>query len=256
MTASTLEQASAFLRNKNIKQAAKLYLDLIQIDPNNALAYQGLAICHFEVGQFEDAYELAKKALEIDSSLSIPHRISANVFLRRKDLHVYEHELRQAMLKDPGASDLYINLGWFLANTKRIRESISAFQKAVELDPGRWLPHYCLGSAYVRISNHKDALMELRRAYSLKKTFEIRFAFVSLFMSQNWRWLFPLLIAAFFASFVLPLLASLPLAFVIAGLQLLTSIAYFFQGDIKSGIANAILLTMYSFAWVFIKFSA
>lgn len=249
----TLEQASTLLKSKKIKLATKLYRELIQLNPNNALAYQGLATCLYASGRYDDAFDTCQKALELDASLSIPHRIMANIYWNRRKLDSYEQELHNAILKDPDSSDLYMVLGGLLMHKKRTEESISMFQKAVELDPNNWITHHRLSSAYLRLSKRKETFTELRKAYNLKKSFATGFAFISAFMALNWLWLFPLLLAAFFFSLTLPLSISLPFAFIVAGLQLASGISHLSHRDMKNSIISFMLLMIYIFVWLNLK---
>jgi tetratricopeptide (TPR) repeat protein len=247
-----LAQASKLLKDKKVESAANLYRKVLQTDPSNALAHQGLAACYLEDRKLDDAMREAHNALKSDSGLSIPHRILANIYLHSRQFDLYEQELHNIIEKEP-SSDIYITLSGYLLYRKRITESISVLQKATEFDPYNWLLHYYLSIAYLRASQREDAFRELKIAYKMKRNFVASFAFVSTMMAINRTWLLPLLFVVFILSFVLPSLISLPLVLLIVGLQLASGLAHFTLGNIRHGILSLLLLVLYTFIWGSLK---
>jgi arylsulfatase A-like enzyme/Tfp pilus assembly protein PilF len=81
--------------------AARTYQRLLEIDPNNALAYENLGVAQ----------------------------------LQGKDLKAAETSLRKAVALDPSRAGAYTALGVVLASTKRTAEAIEAWRRALALDP-------------------------------------------------------------------------------------------------------------------------
>jgi arylsulfatase A-like enzyme/Tfp pilus assembly protein PilF len=82
-------------------EAARTYARLLEIDPNNALAYENIGVAQ----------------------------------LQGKNLKAAEASLRKAVQLDPNRAGAYTALGVVLASTNRTDEALAAWRRALELDP-------------------------------------------------------------------------------------------------------------------------
>jgi tetratricopeptide (TPR) repeat protein len=127
----------------SLKQAAELYRQAIEKDPNYALAYSGLAETYvlfssYDVAPANDSMPQAKaaalRALEIDDSLAEAHTA----------------------------------LGFYLSNYEWDRDgSEKEYRRAIELKPNYATTHHWLGADLVYLKRFDDSLLELRRAEEL-----------------------------------------------------------------------------------------
>jgi superkiller protein 3 len=92
---------NAFTLAGRTADAARTYSRLLEIDPNNALAYENLG-----VAQLQD-----------------------------KNLKAAEASLRRAVALDPSRAGAHTALGVVLASTNRTAEAIEAWRRALALDP-------------------------------------------------------------------------------------------------------------------------
>lgn len=65
----SINEADNAFREDRFADALKLYDQVINEQPNNALAYQGAADCCLNLREFQGALDFCSKALELDSSL-------------------------------------------------------------------------------------------------------------------------------------------------------------------------------------------
>jgi TolB-like protein len=127
----------------------------IQVDPNYAPAYAGLASLYFNVANYnfalmpsQEAWAKAKaaagKALQIDGTLAAAHASLALVAYQWEwDWSNAEKEFKRALELDPGSSSTYepspaSTYHWYshyLMSVGRTQESFSAGRRALELDP-------------------------------------------------------------------------------------------------------------------------
>ena len=119
----------------------------IAIDPDNALAYAGIADSQCMI--FGAAMQLvpptelaplaraaALKALELDESLAEPHVSLARVlFWHDRDPVGAERELRRAIQVNPNCALAHFISGLQYADLKRTDEAIAELQRALQLDP-------------------------------------------------------------------------------------------------------------------------
>ncbi len=116
----------------------------IDVDPNYALAYDGLSYAY---GLNDDylfspsdampkAKEAAKKALELDDTLPEAHTEMGIVnFWYDFDWSAAEREFRRAIALRPNYAPAHEYYGWYLVSVGRTEEGIEESQRAVELDP-------------------------------------------------------------------------------------------------------------------------
>jgi TolB-like protein/Tfp pilus assembly protein PilF len=128
---------------ESLKQAAELYRQAIEKDPNYALAYSGLAETYvlfssYDVAPANDSMPQAKaaalRALEIDDSLAEAHTA----------------------------------LGFYLSNYQWDRDgSEKEYRRAIELNPNYATAHHWFGADLVYLKRFDDSLRELRRGEEL-----------------------------------------------------------------------------------------
>jgi tetratricopeptide (TPR) repeat protein len=119
----------------------------IAIDPENALAYAGIADAQCMIFgaamQSVPPTELAPatraaalKALELDESLAEPHVSLARVlFWHDRDPIGAERELRRAIQLNPSCALAYFHCGLLFADLGRGDEAIAALERSLQLDP-------------------------------------------------------------------------------------------------------------------------
>jgi len=81
--------------------------------------------------------------------------------------------MKQGLVIDPGAKDLYNSLGSTYSDLGRHDEAISMFQRYVELAGQEANAHDSLGGGYQWAGRYAEAIQEYQRALRLKPDFEI-----------------------------------------------------------------------------------
>jgi len=127
------------------KKAIEYFQQSIDLDPNYALAYAGIADSYIILGvysglppqeAFAKAKAMAQKALQLDESLAEAHSALAYVKFRYEwDWSGAEEEYRRAIEVNPNYATAYQWSSLNLAATGRLDEAISQIRRAEELDP-------------------------------------------------------------------------------------------------------------------------
>jgi adenylate cyclase len=115
----------------------------LQVDPNFALAYCGLADTYgWAGGQMmsgKEAWgkemELAQKAMTLDPNLAEAHLAMGTALFSALGPHGSEKELDRAVELNPNLVLAYDQYGWTFSEMGRFDEAIAAEKKALELDP-------------------------------------------------------------------------------------------------------------------------
>lgn len=116
----------------------------IALDPNYALAYDGLAYyyeivedLYFPVGEvMPKAKEAARKALEIDGSIAESHVQMGNIdTMYDFDWAGAEREYKRAIEINPNYAPAHENYAWLLTAVGRMTEAVAESRRAEQLDP-------------------------------------------------------------------------------------------------------------------------
>jgi len=179
----------------------------LEIDPNYAPAYVGMADCLLLGGGgnpaiTESPKTLALKALAIDDNLAEAHATLAYYqsaiewdwsgaelefqraislapdYVTARHWHAYNlaslgrmdealSEIRRARELDPVSVNISTDVGQILYFAERYDEAISQYLKALALDPGFRVAHVRLSEAYTQTGKHEEAAAELKEVIRL-----------------------------------------------------------------------------------------
>jgi tetratricopeptide (TPR) repeat protein len=127
------------------RTAVRYFEQAIEIDPNNALAYAGIAASYAPLGYYgsvspvesdSKAVWAATKAIELDDTLSEAHKwLGLTRAVHEWDWPTGERELRQAIELNPGDAGAHNLYAQILMMTGRTQESEAESNEARRLDP-------------------------------------------------------------------------------------------------------------------------
>lgn len=167
---------------ESIKKAMAHFEQVIEKDPDYALAYAGLADCYSMLAQvfvippkeaFPKARELAKKALEIDETLAEAHTSLAYVLWSYDwDWIGMEREFRRAIELNPNYATAHQWFAMALAPLGRTSEAIQEIKKALELDPLSLIINTSAGFVYVYSGQEEKALKQVEKILDMDPTFD------------------------------------------------------------------------------------
>jgi adenylate cyclase len=162
-----------FTREDN-EQARRMFEKAIEIEPGFAGAYAGLGLTYYEPWarlwnqdprSLERAFQLAKKAISLDDSLSVAYTLLGHVYLWRKQHAQAIAEQERAIALNPNDANGYADLAEILVWMERPEEALGLVEKAMRLNP-----HYpannlfILGFAYSTMERYEEAMPALKRA--------------------------------------------------------------------------------------------
>jgi len=164
-------------RTMPISEARRLLEKSLSIDHNYARAYAMLSRTrvrtfwdpvdrdHLDPAGIDRAYELARKAVQLDPNLPIAHFQlgMALLFKHRRDEAVAEFD--RALALNPNYTEYQFGFGLLLAG--QTARAIEALQANVRLDPfGFPTRHLFMGQAYYMLERYAQALPHLRESAS------------------------------------------------------------------------------------------
>ncbi len=155
--------------------AIHYYEQALQIDPNFALAYCGLADTYGWAGgqimagreAWAKEMELAEKALALDPNLAEAHLAMGTALFSMLGPHASEKELDRAVELNPNLALAYDQYGWTFAEMGRFDEAIAAEKKALELDPLSTFLNTDLAFFLYWARRYEDAITQIRKTLEL-----------------------------------------------------------------------------------------
>jgi TolB-like protein/Flp pilus assembly protein TadD len=166
-----------FLKNtqEGWTNAIHYYEQALQVDPNYALAYCGLADTYaFMGGLFipgKEAWakekELAQKALALDPELADAHLSLGIALVSTFDWRGGEKEIKRALELNPNLALAYDAYAWVLTLTGRFDEAAPKTEKELELDPLNPLLNTSVGYYLYLARRYDEGIAQLRRTLEL-----------------------------------------------------------------------------------------
>jgi len=168
---------------QSIKQAADLFKQAIEKDPNYALAYSGLAEAYvifssYGVAMAKDSMPQAKgaalRALELDDSLAEAHTALAEYLVHYEfDRVRAEREFRRAIELNPNYPTAHQWLGNLLTSVKRFDEGLIELKRAEELDPLSSIIALNVGDTLVAARRYDEGIAVYKRLLSINPDFAL-----------------------------------------------------------------------------------
>jgi serine/threonine protein kinase/tetratricopeptide (TPR) repeat protein len=167
----------------NLNAALECFRSAVELDPEYALAYSGIADCYSILGVYGSAslsvmkpraMAAVNQAMELDSSLSEVHISAGNacqIFgARVREAHTH---FCRALDIQPRSSMVHAYLCLFLAAQKRAEEAATEATSATELDPLSPFIHGLSALSLTVAGLQEDALRRARRALELETNFRL-----------------------------------------------------------------------------------
>ncbi len=155
------------------EKAIEYFEKAIEKDPNNAVAYAGLADSHWYSSfwgnlpprqTYPKAREAANKAIEIDDTLGEAHATLASIHTHYDwDWEAAEREFKRAIELAPGSSYTRVYYSFYLNLQRRHDEAIAQARKAQELDPVSSFCNTTLGHRLWQARRYDEAIEEFQK---------------------------------------------------------------------------------------------
>ncbi len=164
------------LTKEGVNKGIEYFHQAIEIDPNYALAYEGLSYAYYTSNDFfltpqesmPKAREAARKALELDDTLAEAHAdMGMILFWYDYNWNAAEKELRRAIELKPNSADAHVYYGWELILAGRVDEGIAESKRAVELDPLSVEVNETAGQNLYNARQYDQAIEQLRKTLDM-----------------------------------------------------------------------------------------
>jgi TolB-like protein/DNA-binding winged helix-turn-helix (wHTH) protein/Flp pilus assembly protein TadD len=159
-----------------LSKAEEYFRQASEIDPNDSLAYAGLADTYIELVGFGNldpsegipkARAAALKAIGLDDSLAEPHTALAYTLAAEWDWMAARKEFQRALDLDPGYVIGLYQYAFYLSVMGKHDEAIPLAQKALELDPLSPIVLYRAGRVEFQARRYDESIELFRRILEL-----------------------------------------------------------------------------------------
>ena len=155
--------------------AIRSFEQALQIDPNFALAYCGLADTYGWAGgqimagkeAWAKEMELAQRAVALDPNLAEAHLSMGTALFSVLGPYASEKELDRAVELNPNLPLIYDQYGWTFSEMGRFNEAIAAEKKALELDPLSTFLNTDLAFFLYWARRYEEATAQIRKTLEL-----------------------------------------------------------------------------------------
>lgn len=177
------------LTPSEVNKGISYFQQAIEIDPNYALAYVGIADAYRSLalgGEMLPTEFLSKsnaaanKAIEIDNTLSQAHTtLGMTIFWGEWDWSKAENQYKRALELNPNDPSTHLYYAHLLSNTGRHSEALTETNRAIELDPLFPFANALKGQFLLHAGKTDEALVQLQKTFELEPNFWMPHLFAS-----------------------------------------------------------------------------
>ena len=158
---------NALYNQGNLEEAIASYRQAIEIDPQYAYAYFNLGIALYDQGDLEGTIASYRRAIELNPQYAGAYTGLGNALADQGNLEEAIASYRRAIELDPQNARAYFNLGLALRSQGKLEEAIASYRRAIELNPQYVYAYHNLGNALYNQGNLEEAIANYRRALEL-----------------------------------------------------------------------------------------
>ncbi len=122
-----------YMRKNLYSEAIVELARALELDPNYKEACNNLAVAYKEMKAFAKAQEMARRALAIDPNYLQAYRTTAQIYFAREDYDKAEEYFRQVIKRGADTPVIHIQLGLIYQRSKKMRDAIAQFRRAVDM---------------------------------------------------------------------------------------------------------------------------
>ena len=177
-----------------VKKSIQYFNQAIEIDPNFALAYVGLADSYYRLSNLylppEEALSksetAALKALEIDEMLAEAHASLAHIKIYRDwNWREGERELKRAIELNPGYAAARQRYGVYLALMGSFDEALAELKTARDLDPLSLSINLSLATLFYVARRHEQAIEQIKETLEIDANFHMARGILGMVYAQQ-----------------------------------------------------------------------
>src|ERR1700685_1966048 len=161
-------QALALHQQGKLADAARLYSEVLQQQPNHFDALHLLGVIAVQTKKTELAVELITKAVRLNANVAAAHSNLGIALLHLKRPAEALASYDAAIALKPDFAEAHYNRGIALRDLLRLGDALASYDTAIALKPDNADAHYNRGNALRDLKRPEDALASYDKAIALK----------------------------------------------------------------------------------------
>jgi tetratricopeptide (TPR) repeat protein len=166
-----MNQGYTALRSRQFSAAVEAFTRAIEMDPDNAEAYNHRGVARAYIGKIDDAISDYTRALEIKPELVGALNNRGSAYYQKKLLNQAIADYSKAIEINPYLAEAYSNRGTAWASKGDYFRAIRDYTQALEANPFFDAPYYNRGRALLAIGDYGQAIADLERVIELNPKF-------------------------------------------------------------------------------------
>ncbi len=166
--AVTYKRAAELLQKGDMLEAEKVFLSVLEIDPDSAQSRSMLAKIAFSKNDPGSAKRWIEEAIQKDAEVAEYHYLKGLFAARTGSAAEAEPSIRRSLELDPAFPEAWSLLGSLLLDSRRAEEGLQCLLRAAVLEPSSGAVQLNLASAYAALGRRaeEEAAMERYRRLS------------------------------------------------------------------------------------------
>jgi predicted TPR repeat methyltransferase len=167
----SLNNARSLYQAGRLPEAARLFHDVLRVNPRHFEALHTLGIIYFHSGQFQHAQYLLDEALKIDPTNleGLCFRGLALIELKRYDLALVSFD--RALAIDPDFIHARCNRAIVLFDTKRLEEALAEYDHILAIKPDHAISLHNRGNTLEAMGRLEEAVASFDKALAIQPDF-------------------------------------------------------------------------------------
>jgi tetratricopeptide (TPR) repeat protein len=241
-------------KSRRFKEAVAKYQRILEANPQNAIAHQGLGYSLIGLGRYNEALEACRRAIALNPNLAVAHLNLGYIYHVLKRYQQSEEELKLAIEVDPHLVEAYVTLGTTFIQQGRLLDAERILEKAWHLAPQNAAICHNLSLCYGAQRRYDDAEKMALNAYRLSPSLEEGWLLLSSYLEKHSIAIYPLLVILFLISSSVHSLLTLPVTIVGVALIFGGSIIYLQRKDWKRGMVGILIACLWLTGYLFWQF--
>ncbi|MEH1967180.1 tetratricopeptide repeat protein [Nostoc sp.] len=135
-------------------------------DAQQKLYQEGLN--KYEAGNYEGAVEDFNQAIELDPQNALAYNRRGDAYYRLGDYEQAQADSSQAILLNPQDANAYFDRGFAFSELGKYKEAIADYTEAIKLNSQNAYAYYGRGLARAQVKDNKEAIGDFSKAIALK----------------------------------------------------------------------------------------
>lgn len=165
------KQANEFFQlayqSKNYHVKISLYNKALELEPDNMLAMNNLAVAFSEIGQPDEAIEILDKAITENQDFALAYANRANCYIKKREFKTAIEDTDTAISKNPKLELAYSLKGNALMSLGKEKEAERILSEAIEINPESSTAYFFRGIFYEETHKYKESENDYLKAQSL-----------------------------------------------------------------------------------------